>query len=49
MLVKYLFCTDIEETKTDEVLGKLGSDLDGRFSSVRTSESNLGRDESGIF
>jgi len=33
---------DIEETKTDEILGKLGSDLDGRFSTVRTSESNLG-------
>ena len=25
-----------------EVLGKLGCDLDGRFSSTRTAESNLG-------
>ena len=33
---------ELEEAKLDEVLAKVGSDLDGRFSSVRTSESNLG-------
>ena len=33
---------DSEESKMDEVLAKIGSDLDGRFSSCRTSESNLG-------
>ena len=34
--------TDEQETKQDEVLCKLGCDLDGRFSSVRTAETNLG-------
>ena len=34
--------SDLEETKIDEVLCKLGCDLDGRFSSVRTAETNLG-------
>ena len=33
---------DIEETKIVEVLGTLNADLDGRFSSTRTAESNLG-------
>ena len=32
----------MEETKIEEVLAKLGTDLDGRFSSVRTAETNLG-------
>ena len=32
----------MEEKRNEEVLGKLGCDLDGRFSSVRTAESNLG-------
>ena len=34
--------SESEESKMDEVLAKIGSDLDGRFSSARTSESNLG-------
>merc|ERR1719336_1371946 len=33
---------ETEDSNKDEVLGKLGCDLDGRFSSVRTAESNLG-------
>lgn len=33
---------DVKETKGDEVLCKLGTDLDGKFSSARTSEVNLG-------
>ena len=33
---------DMEETRKEEVLCKLGCDLDGRFSSVRTAETNLG-------
>merc|ERR1719471_2113332 len=33
---------ETEDSNKDEILGKLGSDLDGRFSTVRTSESNLG-------
>ena len=32
----------MKETKGDEVLCKLGSDLDGKFSSARTAEVNLG-------
>lgn len=32
----------MKETKGDEVLCKLGTDLDGKFSSARTSEVNLG-------
>lgn len=32
----------VMEGKMDEVLGVFGVDLDGRFSSVRTSETNLG-------
>ena len=34
--------SDSEEAKIEESLGKLGCDLDGRFSSVRTAETNLG-------
>lgn len=34
--------TSVMEGKMHEVLGTFGVDLDGRFSSVRTSETNLG-------
>ena len=32
----------MEAIKGEEILGKLGCDLDGKFSSARTSEVNLG-------
>ncbi|XP_067120161.1 snake venom 5'-nucleotidase-like isoform X1 [Centruroides vittatus] len=38
-LVKY---QDIVEGKMDEVLGQFSVDLDGRFTSIRTRETNLG-------
>ena len=41
-LLTFIKLPDLEETKMDEVLCKLGCDLDGRFSSVRTAETNLG-------
>ena len=41
-LLTFIKLPDVEETKMDEVLCKLGCDLDGRFSSVRTAETNLG-------
>ena len=41
-LLTLIKLSDQEETKIDEVLCKLGADLDGRFSSVRTAETNLG-------
>ena len=41
-LLTFIKLTDEQETKQDEVLCKLGCDLDGRFSSVRTAETNLG-------
>ena len=34
--------TDVVEGKMGEVLGEFKCDLDGRFSSVRTKETNLG-------
>jgi 5'-nucleotidase len=34
--------TGVVEGKMGEVLGEFRCDLDGRFSSVRTAESNLG-------
>ena len=40
--INFLWKSDIKETKGDEVLCKLGTDLDGKFSSARTAEVNLG-------
>lgn len=40
--INFLWKSDIKEAKGDEVLCKLGTDLDGKFSSARTSEVNLG-------
>ena len=40
--INCLWKSDIKETKGDEVLCKLGTDLDGKFSSARTAEVNLG-------
>lgn len=37
----YLY-TDVVGKKMDEVLGNFSVELDGRFSSIRTSETNLG-------
>jgi hypothetical protein len=34
---------DVVEGKMGEVLGEFRCDLDGRFSSVRTAETNLGK------
>lgn len=34
--------TDVVGKKMDEVLGNFSVELDGRFSSIRTSETNLG-------
>ena len=34
--------SDCVKEKEEEVLGVFGSDLDGRFKTARTSESNLG-------
>jgi hypothetical protein len=39
----YLF-PDVVEGKMGEVLGEFRCELDGRFSSVRTAETNLGRE-----
>lgn len=35
-------CLDVVEGKMGEVLGEFRCELDGRFSSVRTAETNLG-------
>ena len=41
-VLSFIKLLDTEEAKIEEVLCKLGCDLDGRFSSVRTAETNLG-------
>jgi hypothetical protein len=39
----YYIFPDVVEGKMGEVLGEFRCELDGRFSSVRTAETNLGR------
>lgn len=45
-LEKYM---NLIETKMDDVLGCLSVPLDGRFTSIRTSESNLGNWVTNIY
>lgn len=39
---QHLFLPDIVTGKMDEVLGEFSVDLDARFSSIRTQETNIG-------
>jgi len=39
----FIWCTVILGQKMEEELGLMHVDLDGRFSTVRTKESNLGK------
>lgn len=41
-LRQYIFFLGIVQSKMDDVLGCFSVPLDGRFTSIRTSESNLG-------
>lgn len=41
-ILDVLFFTGMIEGKMDEVLGCFSVPLDGRFTSIRTAESNLG-------
>ncbi len=43
----YYFFPDVVEGKMGEVLGEFRCELDGRFSSVRTAETNLGKKGTG--
>jgi hypothetical protein len=37
------------DKKMDEYLGSMGVSMDGRFGSIRTMETNLGRDMPSLF
>ena len=43
--MKMLLLTDIMGNQMDEVIGEIDVDLDGKFASIRTSETNLGKSE----